>query len=65
VAKKAQSVVSLLAQIAELKKALSDCMMYVDSSNATMQTKMQNWQATIGGKKFNPANCRIVTNKPE
>lgn len=49
----------LEAEIERLKKALRDCMSYVDVDNLTMQTKRRNWQAVLDGKPWNSSNVDV------
>lgn len=51
----------LQAENKQLKKALKDCISYVDIDNLTMQTKARNWIAVLDGKPWNPANIDIET----
>lgn len=54
-----QQINQLRAANAKLRKALGDCMSYVDVDNLTMQTKHHNWQAVLDGKPWNPSNVDI------
>lgn len=39
----------LLDRIIELKRALKDCMFYIDVDNLTMQSKMEKWKNILEG----------------